>query len=250
MEILASKLATKEEKLGIKIPVQIQLEMVLPKDQSTWSAIIDTLAHYTKDFGWKISLAMNMEVIQDAWKGLFLQGPIKSTTTLVDHLAFAKAVQQGTDDMVHMNSLAMFGMKPKEMNDGSYMTSDLLAMQQLIAVGIKPDYQPVKIEANTDLEAYPSPNPVLLMLQDLALKQIVAHARLPWNPGCVGGCNACDQSHEITQLLNVTKRSDIFLPDVLAPILAELGKDYTAIYREIFSSHTCSVPITIYENQL
>lgn len=247
MELLASKIAAKEHELGKKIPVQIQLEMVLPDDQSTWPDIVDTLAHYTKDLGWNISLAINMEVIQDAWKGLFLQGSIKSVTTLEDHVAFAQAVKHKTHNAVQINSLVMFGMKPKAMDDSSYMAADLAALQQLIGAGIKPDYQPVKIESNSVVEAYPVPNPVLLMLQDAALKQMIAKAKLPRSPGCVGGCNACDQSHETNQLLAAAKKAKVSLPDVFAPLFHGLGKEYEMLYKQIFSSPVPASPIVLYE---
>ena len=247
MELLAQKISVIEEETGNKIPVQIQLEMVLPKDQSTWQGIINTLSHYTNDLGWKISLAINMEVIQDDWKPEFLQGRIKSQTTLYDHLAFAQQVHDGTDGMVHINSLIMFGMKPIDLQDGQYLAADLSVLKQLIHAGINPDYQPVKIEGNTPLEAYPPPNPVYLLLQDIALKQMISQARLPWSPGCVGGCNACDQSHETIQLLKAAKKAGAFLPDVLAPLLIKLGDTYSELYREIFSSHVYGAPVTLYE---
>lgn len=247
MEILAAKVAAKEAQIHKKIPVQIQLEMVLPKDQSTWPEIIDTLAHYTTNLGWKISLAINTEVIQESWEPVFIQGAIKSATTVEDHVNFAKALKEGTHGAVVINSLVMFGMKPVGMDAGEYMTADLLVLQQMVAAGIKPDYQPVKIEAGSKLEAYPSPNPVHLMVQDAALKQMIAQAKLPWSPGCVGGCNACDQSHETNQLLIAAKQAGVSLSDLFKPLLQGLGGGYEKAYQQLFPSFAPGSKGLLYE---
>ena len=107
-------------------------------------------------------------------------------------------------------------------------------LKQLIAAGIKPDYQPVKIESGTDIEAYPPPNPMFLLVQDLALKHMLAKAKLPWSPGCVGSCNACDQSAETKALLIAAKKQGIAIPELVAPILDELGVVYKQAFQEVF----------------
>lgn len=86
-----------------------------------------------------------------------------------------------------------------------------------------------------------------LLLKDLALKKLVSQAHIPRSPGCVGGCNACDQSHETIHLLKVAKKAGVNFADMFAPILAKLGDEYNTLYHEIFPSHEHGAPITIYE---
>lgn len=223
-----------EEKThGKNIPVQLQLEMVLPPDKSTWKPILQKLNQYVQK-GWKISLAVNMEILHDQWEGVFLHGAAKGASTVADHLAFAKMLSEETDGKIQMNSLMMFGLKPSSLSYSSYLFSDLKVLKQLISAGIKPDYQPVKIESGTPIEAYPPPNPMYLLVQDLALKKMLAKAELPWAPGCVGSCNACDQSAETKALLIAAKKQGIAIPELVAPILDELGLVYKQAFQEVF----------------
>lgn len=223
-----------EEKTHRKnIPVQLQLEMVLPPDQSTWKPILQTLNSYVQK-GWKISLAVNIEILHDTWEGVFLHGAAKGASTVADHLAFAKLLSEETEGKIQMNSLVMFGLKPSSLSYSFYLSSDLDVLKQLIAAGIKPDYQPVKIESGTPTEAYPPPNPMFLLVQDLALKYMLAKAKLPWAPGCVGSCNACDQSAETKTLLAVAKKQKVAIPELVAPILDELGPVYKQAFQEVF----------------
>ncbi len=227
-------LAMIEEKTqGKDISVQLQLEMVLPPDKTTWQPILQKL-HFYVEKGWKISFAVNMEILHDEWEGLFLQGAAKGASTVADHLAFAKLLSEQTDGKIQMNSLVMFGMKPVGMPYGEYLSADLAVLQQLIAAGIKPDYQPVKIESGTVIEAYPLPDPIFLLVQDLALKHMIAKAQLPISPGCVGGCNACDQSAESKALLIAAKKAGVAIPGLVAPILDKLGPTYKKVFQEVF----------------
>lgn len=215
------------------IPVQLQLEMVLPPDKSTWKPMLQKLSFYVKK-GWKFSLTVNMEILHDQWEGLFLQGAAKGVSTVADHLAFAKMLSEQTYGKIQMNSLVMFGLKPVAMSYGEYLAADLEVLKQLIAAGIKPDYQPVKIESGTTIEAYPLPNPIFLLVQDLALKHMIAKAQLPMSLGCVGGCNACDQSAETKKVLATAKKQGIAIPELVGPMLDKLGPAYKKAFQEVF----------------
>ncbi|MBU2544701.1 hypothetical protein KJ618_04520, partial [Patescibacteria group bacterium] len=184
--------------------------------------------------GWNISLAVNIEILHDAWEGLFLQGEAKGASTVADHLAFAKLLSEETAGKIQMNSLVMFGLKPAGMSYSEYMAEDIKVLKELIAAGIKPDYQPVKIESGTAIEAYPPPIPMYLLVQDLALKHMIVKAKLPWSPGCVGSCNACDQSAETKALLIAAKKQGIAIPELVASILDELGPSYKQVFQGVF----------------
>lgn len=134
-----------------------------------------------------------------------------------------------------MNSLVMFGLKPAAMSYGEYMTKDLRVFQELINAGIHAEYAPVKIESGTLIEAYPPPDPVFFMIQYAALRQMIKQAKLPWSPGCVGGCSACHHLVETNALLGVAKRNGISLPEKFAPILAKLGSEYTEAFTKLFT---------------
>ncbi|MBU1326816.1 hypothetical protein KKB64_01165 [Patescibacteria group bacterium] len=233
LEMIAEKVAAAEQKYKHNVKVQLQLEMVLPPDKSTWKPIVEKLYQYVQK-GWNISLAVNIEILHDAWEGLFLQGEAKGASTVADHLAFAKLLSEETAGKIQMNSLVMFGLKPAGMSYSEYMAEDIKVLKELIAAGIKPDYQPVKIESGTAIEAYPPPIPMYLLVQDLALKHMIVKAKLPWSPGCVGSCNACDQSAETKALLIAAKKQGIAIPELVASILDELGPSYKQVFQGVF----------------
>ena len=233
LEMIAEKVAHAEQMYGHKVKVHLQLEIVLPPDKSTWKPILQKLNSYIQK-GWKISLAVNIEILHDQWEGIFLQGAAKGASTVADHLTFAKMLSEVTNGKIQMNSLVMFGLKPSSMSYSSYLSSDLAVLKKLITAGIKPDYQPVKIESGTKVEAYPPPNPMYLLLQDLALKYMIAKAKLPWSPGCVGSCNACDQSAETKALLIAAKKQGIAIPELVGPLLDKLGVAYKQAFEEVF----------------
>lgn len=235
MRLLAEKIRTREFRTGHRMPVQLQLEMILPSNKGWWSNIIKRINYYQQALGWQISLALNIEVIQDAWRPLFLRGRIKSTTSVEDHIAFAQQLAKVTAGKVMINSLVMFGMKPLDLSDEAYLTGDLEVLSKLVVAGIKPDYQPVKLENETPVEAFPPPNPIHLMIQDAVLKHLIAKAALPWSPGCVGGCNACDQSHETSMLIRAANRLGLSLPQVFTPLIEGVGEEYVDAYHKIFS---------------
>ena len=72
LSLLKEKLDAK----GFKYPVQLQLEAILPADKTSWSDIIQTISEYVNDYGWQISLAINIEAVQEEWKHLFFLAQI------------------------------------------------------------------------------------------------------------------------------------------------------------------------------
>lgn len=234
LTMIEEKIHLAEQKYEHSIPVLLQLEMVLPADYSSWSGIVQTLKHYSEDIGWKISLAINIEIVQDDWKSLFLLGAIKGKTTLSDHIKFAQMLSN-TAGNVQINSLVMFGMKPQALDYNHYLSGDLESLALLVQSGVKPDYQPAKFESGTQMEAYPPPDPMKLFVQDLALKQLIHIAGLQPSIGCVGGCNACDQSHETLALLKTAKKWGIPIPELVAPLVCDIGPEYAQVFNQIFT---------------
>lgn len=225
-----------EEKLrkGDKIKAKLELEMMLPPDKNLWMPVIEKLNHYVEDLGWGISLAINMEALPDEWRRLFMPGT-KGTLTLADHIEFARVLKEKTGGKIQMSTLVMFGMKPVEMEYGDYMLADLKLIKELIEAGIHVDYGPCKNDLDTKYETFPPPDPVFYMIQYLALKKMIIDAKLPPSHGCVGSCSRCHQTEATSAVLAVARRQNISLPEKLAPILRELGQDYTKAFTEVFS---------------
>lgn len=213
-----------------EVGVQVELEMMLPPDQSTWDHIIDVLNQYAQKPGWKIGLAINMEALDDSWKGIFLQGK-KGTLTLENHIAFARLLKEKTGGIIKMSTLIMFGLKPVDMTYSEYMLKELEAFEALIAAGILPELAPVKFEADGDNQAYPPTDPVYFMIQYLATRKMRNDAGMSFSPGCVGSCSACHNLVETNALLRTAKD---FLPKIFEPILETLGPDYQNEFSEIF----------------
>jgi len=222
LSILKEKLDEK----GFHHPVQLQLEVILPSDPDSWPGIIDTIFPYVKHDGWQVSLAINIEAVQETWKSVFLPGANKSVTSVDDHVSFAHQLAKKTDGKVQINSLVLFGMKPVGLSDTQYLTADLQALQKLVDAGIKPNFQPVKIENSTKLKAHPVPNPIELLMQDVALKVMIKKAGLTASPGCVGGCNACDQTHETQGLLMALGKAGILPGDFVYPLAHTVSPEY------------------------
>lgn len=223
-----------EQKVPSGMGVQVELEMMLPPDKSTWEPIMEILNRYAQKPGWKIGLAINMEVLNDAWKQLFLR-KVKGTLTLADHIEFARLLRAKTDGRIRMSTLVMFGMKPVAMNYGQYMLEDLQFIKTLLREGIYVDYAQLKLQLGRPIESYPPPDPVLYMIQFVALRQMLAKAKLPYSPGCVGACGACHHVAETNSLLGVAKKRGISLSKVFAPILETLGPDYQAAFTKVFT---------------
>lgn len=233
LDLIKQKISQKESQLDHKIPVQLQLEMMLPPDKDAWIPVIQEIYGYVQGFGWDISLAINIEVLPDEWEGIFLRGEAKGASTLEDHLEFAWLLSQETDGRIIMNSLVMFGLKPAAVDYGTYMTQDLSLLQKLIEAGIHPEYAPVRIETGTPLEAFPPPDPVYFMLQYVALREKIIQAQQTSSSGCVG-CNLCHQLPETIALLNTAKKEGISLSELFVPLLSKLGPEYSQAFREIF----------------
>lgn len=226
-------LAEIEKKAAGETRVQLELEMMLPPDKSTWNSIIEKLNRYAQKPGWKIGLAINMEGLNDKSKGLFLQGK-KGTLTLDDHIEFAKLLKAKTAGRIQMSSLVMFGLKPAAMSYGEYMLQDLEFIKKLLAAGIHAEYGPLKLQLGRSVESYPPPDPVYFMVQYFAVRQMINEASLPASYGCVGSCSRCHHIEATSATLHIAKRLNISLPEILEPILAELGPEYTRAFREIF----------------
>ena len=162
-------------------------------------------------------------------------GANKSVTTVEDHIQFAKHLASATNGKVQINSLVLFGMMPFGLTNEAYLMTDLINLAKLVQAGIKPDYQPVKIENSTKLKAYPVPNPIHLLVQDLALKAMIKKAGLGAAPGCVGGCNACDQSHETLALLTQAKVNGVDLVEFVEPLTQLIGPEYAQTVKAILT---------------
>lgn len=217
-----------------KIPVELELEIVLPSDRKEWGGILDILDRYFQK-GWKLSVAANLETPIDEDREYFLRGNLKKATTTKDHIDFAHELKNRFDGKITMNTLLMFGMKRAEMGWKEYMNRVLKAMQILIDNGITVDLVPFKIELG-ETETLPPVDPVFYKITAIALKQMLKRAKLPWSPGCDGGCGRCHNPGDINALIQVAGNK---LLDLLEPLLNlnEFGSENKNTFTNLFSKN-------------
>ncbi len=219
------------------VRVQLQIEMILPPDKSTWEQVIKKLNDYRKLTGWTLSLAINTEVLPDEYEAIFLDGKkAKGVSKLRDHIEFARELSEGTEGKVKMNSLVLFGLKPVWMPYHNYMAKDLRLLKELMDEGLYMEYAPVKIEPESTLAAYPPTDPIFFMIQYLVFRKMVSKTKRVFSPGCEGACSRCHNIIETHKFINLTK--DYTLPQLLTlfkPVLDKLGRKYKKMFIEVFS---------------
>jgi len=234
------------DKLGVG-RARLQLEMVLPRDRDSWPKIIENIGFYV-DKRWKISLAINLEVLQDEYRSVLLRGYHKGSTTVADHIEFAKMLREAVGEKVSINSLVMFGMKPLEISDEEYLISQLKAIQQLADKGICVDLNPVKNGTRKNsqgpvfLEVFPPVDPIQYWIQEIANVVIQIKAQkerryIPSERGCVGGgknCSLCNAEKTIRRFVNIAGRNGVLIPELLKPFLEKIGVRYQQYFEGLF----------------
>lgn len=240
LDRLLSSLNKKREN---PIKMKLQLEFALPRNRGAYKKIIETISKYV-DKDWDISLAINLEVLQDEFRALFLQGPNKSVTKVDDLVKFADDLRKVVGDKVLINSLVMFGMKPFEevWTDERYMLSQLEVAKKLAEAGIRVDLNPVKDEVKeseddpVELESFPPVNPAHLTLQSIAVAKINQKFNKATKHGCVG-CSRCNPKNSAERFLSIGERNEKNeqrMWEVLDPLLMEVGEDYRDYFVSLF----------------
>ncbi|MEK7495279.1 MAG: hypothetical protein AAB788_00620 [Patescibacteria group bacterium] len=228
------------------IKMRLQLEIILPKDKTSWQGIIDTIEIYVKK-GWDISLAMNQEVVQNEIESMFLQGVNKKETTTDDLVKFANQLKDKVGDKVLVNSLILFGLKPIEMSDEEYLITQLDGIKKLFNAGIRVDINPVKNNMRKNkqdpvrLEAFPAVNPALLFLQSIAVAKLNQNFdKTKFRHGCVGGCSLCNPRNTIERFVRIAEKAYSEgkgppIPEILKHLLDTTGQ-YQQQFEALFQN--------------
>ena len=226
--------------------MRLQLEIILPKDKTSWQGIIDTIEIYVKK-GWDISLAMNQEVVQNEIESMFLQGVNKKETTTDDLVKFANQLKDKVGDKVLVNSLILFGLKPIEMSDEEYLITQLDGIKKLFNAGIRVDINPVKNNMRKNkqdpvrLEAFPAVNPALLFLQSIAVAKLNQNFdKTKFRHGCVGGCSLCNPRNTIERFVRIAEKAYSEgkgppIPEILKHLLDTTGQ-YQQQFEALFQN--------------
>ncbi len=234
LELIKQKAEALKGETGKTLRVQGQIEMMLP-DKELWQEVISKLNGY-RDLGWKISLAINLEVLDNADRPFFMPGK-KGTFTLEDHIEFASVLSERTGGEIVMNSLVLF-LKRNNQSYEDYMLKQIPLFQKLIDVGIHPELAPARISSKSRLRLDPASNFVYYMIQHLMLQEMKFKVHQKRSFGCVS-CNACHQYQEALKLLHIVRKNQVeqknSLPAILGPVLKTIGDRYKEAFTQIFS---------------